>query len=307
MSAPRRPTLAMPGFVSSVFSTFPLVTWQPDEPPLSGQPPQATLWLYGPPSLPARSSSTKAAPESLDPNCRQAQALARFTGLKDCTVKWLETAAGAPGQTLPALHLSTGELLSTDEIPQHLIGQSQASTAADKSQTGSPQPGSPDPSTASDPTRQAFTALLQTALLPAVLAALYLGPQSSQRVSVLPQRQLPFVTSIFMSLNSRQERSERIAEIKKLRGGKEGPRVVLDLEAVEREAVEALGAFEAKMRSTEADGPYFGGHGSPDQLDAWLYAVLSIITELPRSNAIALKEKLDRCPSLLAWVVGKRP
>ncbi|KAK4053486.1 hypothetical protein OIV83_001653 [Microbotryomycetes sp. JL201] len=305
MSDRRRPTLAMPGFVSSLFATFPLVTWQPDEPPLSGQPPKATLWVYGPPHLPAQAAAKAAASESLDPSCRQAQALARFTGLDDCTVKWLDTAAGAPGQTLPALHLSDGQLLSTDEISKHLLGPTSTSTSDKGSHTAPPQPGSPDPS--ADPTRQAFTALLQTALLPAVLAAIYLSPSSTQRVSVLPQRQLPFVTSIFMSLNSRQERSARIAEIKKLRGGKEGPRVVLDLEAVEREAVEGLGAFEAKMRSTEADGPYFGGRGSPDQLDAWLYSVLSIIDELPRSNAAALKEKLDRCPSLLAWVQDKRP
>ncbi|KAK4058525.1 hypothetical protein OIO90_000687 [Microbotryomycetes sp. JL221] len=260
----RRPTLAMPKVVSSIFGAFPLVTYPSEQPPSSGTPSKPTLWLYGPPPQNNENGSNgKNASESLDPKCRQAQALARFTGL-DCEYKWFQTAAGAPGQTLPSLHLPTGDLLLTDEISKHLTTSSTAKSSNDNPEaTTSSVPGSPDP--AADSTVQAFSALLQTALFPAVLAALYLNgsADSHSAAAVVPQRQLPIVTSVFMSLTSRQERSQRVAEIKKLRGGKEGARVVLDLEAVERDAVEALGAFEAKMRATEVDGPYFGGQSSP--------------------------------------------
>lgn len=53
------------------------------------------------------------------------------------------------------------------------------------------------------------------------------------------------------------DRSRRIDEVKRLRGGKTGKGVVLDLEEVEREAEEAIEALETKM--AEIKGEWIGG------------------------------------------------
>lgn len=46
---------------------------------------------------------------------------------------------------------------------------------------------------------------------------------------------------------------------------------------------------------------------TPTALDAWLYALLSIVLELKGRDAEVLRDRLDRCPALLAWVKEKRP
>lgn len=46
---------------------------------------------------------------------------------------------------------------------------------------------------------------------------------------------------------------------------------------------------------------------APTELDAWIYALLSTVLVLPFSSNSALREKLDRSPTLLAWVKEKKP
>jgi hypothetical protein len=55
------------------------------------------------------------------------------------------------------------------------------------------------------------------------------------------------------------EKQEKISQVKKLRGGKVGRKTVLDLEEVEREAVEALDALEEKFQEGNENDQWFLG------------------------------------------------
>lgn len=230
LPVPALPSIPIPAVISHFFSLFPLITYPA---PCTSTPPPSvpTLWLIGP--APANST------ESLDPTCRQAQALARFAHY-NLQVRWLNNAAGAPGEQLPALHLSNGELLGSEEVLSRILG-------LDSKESKESTP---------DPTHQAYTSLLTTTLLPSVLSSLYLSPTPQP---ITPAQSLPYLTALASSFGTRQTRTARIAQIKQLRGGKQGSKIPLDLEAVEREAVAALGALEIKMRETEAEGEWFGG------------------------------------------------
>lgn len=235
-TVPAVPSIPIPSVISHFFSLFPLITYPA---PCTSTPPPSvpTLWLLGP--APSASS-----PESLDPTCRQAQALARFSNYK-LQVRWLNNAAGAPGEKVPALHLSSGELLGSEEVLSKILGLDSGSKESKE--------------TTPDPTHQAYNSLLTTTLLPSVLSSLYLSPTPHP---ITPAQSLPYLTGLASSLTVHQSRTARIAQIKQLRGGKQGAKVPLDLEAVEREAVAALGALEVKMRETEAEGEWFGGVSS---------------------------------------------
>ena len=297
--------MPVPPFVAQVFSSFPLVLYP--SPCTSTPPPTVpTLWLL-------RSPKSNSSTDSSDPYSRQAQALARFTNFQ-VQVRWMDSAAGAPGEALPALHLPNGELLATEEALAHLSAPKSSSTSTSTS------------TSAEDPSIAAYQSLLSTSLLPAVLACLYLSPSPSPSPS-----SAPLLVRLLHSVQAPSARTALIAQVKRLRGGKEGTRRPLDLEALERDAVSALGALEAKMREGEGGGPWFGGAGcvvffyvrvsspqcadlslppenrSPSALDAMLYALLSIVQELPHGTASGpLKEKLERCPSLVAWVKEKK-
>lgn len=224
----------MPVIVSNLFARFPLIVY-PATSPASGAPEQPSLWLLGPPP--------DSSHESLDPYSRQATALARFLSIS-VTPRWLTSAVGAPAAQLPSLHLPDGNLLARDEITAHLLGKAQAGTDA-----------------TSDATHQAYTALVQTKLLPAVLAAVYLAPETASSAAVVPRTSdRPWLSALACAWTTvPNERRARIAEIKRLRGGKEGARIAVDLEALERDASEAIGALEIRARQGEAESRWFGG------------------------------------------------
>jgi hypothetical protein len=135
------------------------------------------------------------------------------------------------------LHLPNGELLGKEELGGWIASKSSAAPS-------------------SDPTHQAYTSLVLTTLLPAVLSSLYLSPTP---IPLTPLRPLPYLSALAASFSAYGQRRERIAEIKRLRGGKVGSRVVLDLEEVERDAVETIEALEVKLKATEGTSAWFGG------------------------------------------------
>jgi len=110
-----------------------------------------------------------------------------------------------------------------------------------------------------DPIVQAYTSLVSTTLLPAVLAALYLLPSTSVSSPVIPQQSLPFLSNLAQKWLGISEKQDRISQVKKLRGGKVGKKTVLDLEEVEREAVEALEALEEKFKEGNGHDQWFLG------------------------------------------------
>lgn len=238
-SVPAIPAIPIPTLVATLFAQFPLKTY-PAPPTSALAPPSPTLWLLGPPPPPST--------ESFDPLCRQAQALARFTSPSSpLVIRWLPSPASAPGGTLPALHLPSGALLSTPEVLEHFLPSAPATT---------PPPGSsPSFPTTPDARHQAFLALLTTTLLPAVLASLYLSPNPP---AVVPQTELPLLSGWAAAWTGVGERRERIDEVLRLRGRKVGVRAVLDLEELEWEGVETLGALEEVVKGPRV-GQWFGG------------------------------------------------
>ncbi|GAA5925091.1 hypothetical protein JCM1841_005783 [Sporobolomyces salmonicolor] len=295
------PSLAVPLTVPSplapLYAYFPLVTYSsPNDVGTTPAPPLPTLWALGPPPPGHK--------ESLDPLCRQAQAWTRFSGIQ-AEPRWLQHGAGAPGNSLPALHLPEGDLLGADEVVGW-IAAAQAGKGKQRSSSGAGA-AQDESSPAADPTVQAYSSLVETTLLPAVMAALYLSPSSPPRV--VPDRSLPILSAVAAKFLGVAEKRDHIAQVKKMRGGKVGSRVVLDLEEVEREAVEALEALEVKMKATEGRGEWFHGSSSPSQLDAMLYSLLSIISVLPASgDGGALRSAFDsRCPALVGWVKRHDP
>lgn len=276
---PALPSVPIPPLVSSFFSLFPLVIYP--APPTSTPPPTVPqLWLLGPPP------STGSKGESLDPASRKAQAIARFNHF-NAEPRWLLHGAGAPGQELPALHLPNGELLGREEIAAHLLGV--VAGKHDASSSSSPKPAE---ATAADPTHQAYTSLLRTSLLPAVLVALHLCTPTA----LTPAQEQPYLSALVTSFQAQSVRAAKIAEVKRLRGGKEGARSTLDLEAVERDAVTALGALEAKLRETEADGEWFGGVGYATLLSC--HAGNDLLTTC---SALQSPDRAGRQPLLAAF------
>ncbi|GAA5890629.1 hypothetical protein JCM5296_004321 [Sporobolomyces johnsonii] len=292
--------LTVPSPLAPLYAYFPLVTYSsPNDVGTTPAPPLPTLWALGPPPTGHR--------ESLDPLCRQAQAWARFSGIQ-AEPRWLQHGAGAPGGSLPALHLPEGDLLGAEEVGGWIASAAQAGTGKKRSSSGAGAGAAQDDAPpAADPTVQAYSSLVETTLLPAVMAALYLSPSSPPRV--VPDPSLPILSAVAAKFLGVAEKRDRIAQVKRMRGGKVGSRVVLDLEEVEREAVEALEALEVKMQATEGRGEWFHGSSSPSKLDAMLYSLLSIISVLPVSgDGGALRSAFDsRCPALVGWVKRHDP
>ncbi|GAA5821375.1 hypothetical protein JCM11251_004593 [Rhodosporidiobolus azoricus] len=299
---------AIPSPLSSLYSHFPLLVLPPLQ-STTPAPSPAQIWALGPPP-PGHA-------ESLDPLCRALQARARFAGVKvEQDVRWIDWDGreSAPGGVLPAVHTEEGDLLVGEEVDAW-VGKQQEATAkggagGGKRSSGGGELGasSLDGSTVTtaqqDPTHQAYTALVETTLLPAVLSALYLSP-SGTAPPVVPHRPKPLLSSLASSVLSWNERSTRIEEVKRLRGGKVGKKTVLDLEEVEREAAEAIEALEEKLQAQP--GEWFGGASCPTRFDALLYALLSIIRVLPPAADPVLRQTLERCPTLTDWVKRHDP
>lgn len=298
------PSIPIPPLVATVFAHFPLVTYPSPDLLSTSAPSAPTLWLLGPPPSPTSSS------ESLDPTCREAQAFARFNDVK-VEVRWLSTPAGAVEGILPSLHLPSGDLLSSSEVEAWLANPSTSLSP--------PPPELSEPE--KDPTHQAYSALLSTTLLPAVLSSLYLSP--SPPPPVVPTLSRPFLSAYAAYFASLGARRDRIAEVKRLRGGKGGVLSVLDLEEVEREGVETVRALEVKLQAAGGAEGWFGGspcvlslrdrargggadevlvRRKPTALDARLYALLSIVMLLPYGPQAPLRQELERSPTLTAWV-----
>ncbi|GAA5976580.1 hypothetical protein JCM10908_005554 [Rhodotorula pacifica] len=275
-------SVPIPSPLAHFYAKFPLVTLPAPAEAYQQPPTHPRIWAYGPP--PAGHS------ESLDPLCRAAQAYARFAFPGGAETRWLswEGKESSPEGRVPALHTPSGDLLTGEEldawIASHLTGKKDASV---------------------EPTHQAYLSLVLTTLLPAVLAALYLSPPAVAP-EVVPSISRPFLSSIAHVYLTWNDRSDRIDEIKRLRGDKTGKAVPLDLEEVEREAVDAIDALEVKAQAA-GQSEWFDGASGPSRLDALLYALLSIVKILPRGCDDALRPALERSPALLVWVKKHDP
>lgn len=326
------PSIPAPKLFTAIFSHFPLRTYPVPESELSNSPLVPTLWLLGPPG-----ASGGAATESLDPISRQTQCYARFKG-RQLDVKWCKDALGAVGGKLPCLHLPNGELLGSEHVDEWIEHPERFVDGAIKVDV---RPGTPNEK---DTAQSAFTALLRSTLLPAVLASLYLSPPAtSKALSVVPAIvDQPFLSSIASYFAAIETRRETIALVKKFRGGRAGPNAVLDLEEVEREGVETIGNLEDKVRAEGTPGWFAGneyvspaallplhssrcsllllvstGLGaeltissvarSATALDALIYSLLSIIVLLPLTGDSPLRLKVEKSPSLMAWLKRRAP
>ena len=234
----------VPSPLAPLYAYFPLLTVSNDD-STTPAPSKPTLWVLGPPPTGHK--------ESLDPACRQAQSFARFSQL-DAQPHYLPHGQGAPGGTLPALHLPQGDLIETEGVNGAISAGRCSENDEEKKQDKEKREN--DEVTPQDPILQAYTSLVETTLLPAVVAALYLLPTAPQ---VTPNPPLPFLSQLASKWLGISKKQERIAEVKRLRGGKVGSKVVLDLEEIEREAVEALQALEDKMQESRGDGEWFLG------------------------------------------------
>ena len=320
-----RPSVPVPSPLAHFYAKFPLVTLPAPEEAYQQTPTKLKIWAYGPP--PAGHS------ESLDPLCRAAQAYARFA-FGGAETRWLDWDGkeSSPEGRVPALHTPSGDLLTGDEldawIASHLTdkkGRSPARLFLFEAETANKDVPHTDAS--AEPSHQAYLPLVLTTLLPAVLAALYLSP-ASVAPEVVPTVSRPFLSSIAHVYLTWNDRSDRIDEIKRLRGGKSGKAVALDLDEVEREAVEAVDALEVKAQAARNPDWFDGARwasllslstrqsrliiilfvcSGPSKLDALLYALLSIIKILPRACDDALRPALDRSPALLDWIKKHDP
>ncbi|GAA5834864.1 hypothetical protein JCM5353_004905 [Sporobolomyces roseus] len=283
----------VPSPLAPLYAYFPLLTVSNDD-STTPAPSKPTLWVLGPPPTGHK--------ESLDPVCRQAQSFARFSQL-DAQPRYLTHGQGAPGGSLPALHLPQGDLIETEGVNGWISTGNFDGKVDEKQQDQEKRDN--DDVTPQDPILQAYTSLVETTLLPAVVAALYLLPAAPQ---VTPSPNLPFLSQLASKWLGISKRQDRISQVKRLRGGKVGSKVVLDLEEVEREAVEALQALEDKMQESRGDGEWFLGASSPSQLDALLYSLLSIISVLPsKGDSGLLRTTLERCPALSKWYKSHDP
>ncbi|GAA5909446.1 uncharacterized protein JCM6883_003947 [Sporobolomyces salmoneus] len=301
-SSPQRSTSfsnmpwTVPSPLAPLYAYFPLLIVSNDD-STTPAPSKPTLWVLGPPPTGHQ--------ESLDPVCRQAQAFARFSGM-DCQPRYLSDGLGAPGGTLPSLHLPQGDLIETERVVEWIEKNSRSSDggATTKQSQEEKEDSTERPI---DPVVQAYTSLVETTLLPAVVAALYLLP-SSAAPSVTPTTSLPWLSNLAAKWLGIGQKQEKISQVKKLRGGKVGKNTVLDLEEVEREAVEALEALEEKFEGQKKDERWFLGANSPTQLDASVYSLLSIISVLPaKGDSGILRTTLERCPNLSRWYKSHEP
>lgn len=234
----------VPSPLAPLYAYFPLLT-VPNDDSTTPAPSKPTLWVLGPPPTGHK--------ESIDPVCRQAQAFARFSQV-DAQPRYLPHGQGAPGGNLPALHLPQGDLIESEGVHGWISTGNFDGKVDEKQQDKEKRDN--DDVTPQDPILQAYTSLVETTLLPAVVAALYLLPTAPQ---VTPSPNLPFLSQLASKWLGISKRQDRISQVKRLRGGKVGSKVVLDLEEVEREAVEALQALEDKMRESRGDGEWFLG------------------------------------------------
>lgn len=247
-------SLAVPWTVPSplapLYAYFPLLTVSNDDDATTPAPTKPTLWVLGPPP-----SGHK---ESLDPSSRRVQALARFSNV-DFDSRYLADGLGAPGGTLPSLHLPQGDLVETDRVDESILKLATTKPAAsDDDDSNNKGDGGGDRSpAAADPVVQAYTSLVETTLLPAVVAAVYLVAASTP--SVTPALSRPFLSDLAHRWLGIAQRRDLISDVKRLRGGKTGKDVVLDLEEVERDAVEALEALEDKFSQQDKDARWFLG------------------------------------------------
>ncbi|GAA6005652.1 hypothetical protein JCM11491_003714 [Sporobolomyces phaffii] len=296
----------VPSPLAPVYAYFPLVTVSNDSSADATTPAPArpTLWLAGPPPAGHR--------ESLDPQCRAAQALARFSELDAADApRYLSDGLGAPGGRLPCLHLPDGDLVEADRVTDWIVASSSSSSS---SASRSPRPAThsnddADKDKVDDPVVEAYTSLVETTLLPAVVAAVYLVPSGSAP-PVVPVRKRPFLADLAARWLGVATRNDRIADVHRLRGtgtgtGQHGG-AALDLDEVERDAVTALEALEAKAQ--EHNGIWFLPSTSPTRLDALLYALVSIIAVLPaKGDSGLLRTTLERCPTLTRWYKSHEP
>ncbi|GAA5831733.1 hypothetical protein JCM3766R1_004998 [Sporobolomyces carnicolor] len=290
-------SLAVPWTVPSplapLYAYFPLLTVSNDDDATTPAPTKPTLWVLGPPP-----SGHK---ESLDPSSRRVQALARFSNV-DFDSRYLADGLGAPGGTLPSLHLPQGDLVETDRVDESILKLATTKPAAsDDDDSNNKGDGGGDRSpAAADPVVQAYTSLVETTLLPAVVAAVYLVAASTP--SVTPALSRPFLSDLAHRWLGIAQRRDLISDVKRLRGGKTGKDVVLDLEEVERDAVEALEALEDKFSQQDKDARWFLGAATPSPLDASIYSLLTIISILPaKGDNGVLRTTLERCPTLTRW------
>lgn len=336
---PTLPSFPIPPLISTFFSYFPLVTYDSDLAP-STTPNEPTLWLIGPPSSSSASSSSKQNQHdlSLDPICRQLQVWARFNQ-RVIAVRWWSTHECAVGVSstsvkggedsegrLPILHLSNGVLLGREEAGEWLKTDKKPLTreiaAAISGETSVEQEDEEE-----DGLHLAYSSLLRSTLLPAVLASVYLLPLPAS-FKVTPSQSLPILREPVEGIRKMEETRARIQQIKKLRNGASSSLGAgLDLEEVEREGMSTIEILEKKME--EGGTPsWFGGvrfvsfscsllcymssmltllsrsHSAPTRLDAMIYALLSIILQLPRSKPTSslLREKLESSPALMSWI-----
>ncbi|GAA5962817.1 hypothetical protein JCM3765_001531 [Sporobolomyces pararoseus] len=293
--------LTIPSPLTRLYSYFPLlVISTPDT--TTPAPSLPTLWVLGPPP--------GGQLESLDPLCRKSQALLRFKQIKFET-KWLQDSKdGTPGNSLPCLHLGNGDLLDTQSVNKWINSKS-------SNETENKQEEEEEEVIDDDPIVQAYTSLVETTLLPSVISALYLTPSTTIPVTPL-KTSLPFLSNLVDQYLSVSRREEKINQVKLMRGGKIGKKtgVVLDLEEIERDAVETLEVLEDKLKEVQQAGEkekekekWFLGNKLPSQLDGLIYSLLSIISILPeQSQSGLLRKTLDkRCPSLTKWYKSLEP
>lgn len=250
MPLPARPAIPVPNWLISFYSIFPLVTYP--SPPTTTTPTVPTLWLLGPPpsTSPSSSSSPSSTPLSLDPACRIAQVLARFT-YTEVQVEWWTTSAGGVGARLPNVHLSDGSLLSHEDLADFFLAPPSSSAGLNPNEKPK-EKGTPAPA---DAVYLAFQSLLRSALLPAALLAVYLAHDAPPVVAQRPEQAQPLLSGWAQRAIDWSERREMVKEVGRLRGGKSGG---LDAEEVEREAIKALDAFEDKMAETAGEDWFDG-------------------------------------------------
>lgn len=240
-------TVPMPPLISTLFAHFPLVTY-PALPPLSPAPTLPTLWLLGPPPIPSPIPSPSDAQdlESLDPACREAQALARFHDIV-VSIRWFSHPSGAVSERLPNLHLPNGALLNSSEVSTYFSNPTAFDSPPVLTKVGENE---------KEPTHQAYASLVRTTLAPSIQASIYLSPPLSS-LPISPMSPLPLLSSLATYVLALSSKKEKIEEVKKMRGGRVGVRSMLDLEELEREGVETIKAVEVKMGIDGGD--WFGG------------------------------------------------
>ncbi len=102
--------LSAPEPLQKFFALFPLHTYPAVDNPYSKKISKATLWIL-PPLQPQTSDL------SSDVECLKWQAYLALRGIRDVDLRWDISPEAGLGGHLPTLHLPTGKLLSTEQIP----------------------------------------------------------------------------------------------------------------------------------------------------------------------------------------------